>query len=205
MINPALSNVSKDLELIEANRQFYDPLWTDARLVSPERFNTWPLVSSLISQSQTRLEIAPGLRPRLPIQGTHFVDISAPAVAKLQAHGANAMQGLVSALPFEDGIFGLVCAFDIVEHVDDDEGALSELSRVAAPGATLLLSVPSLPNMILKSSKVLFTVCSRNRHACLISACGFSPIGVNARCGGITMYSCQLVYASRKSSTLLLA
>ncbi|MFD1121156.1 class I SAM-dependent methyltransferase [Methylophilus flavus] len=146
MKNPALSTVSKDLELIEANRQFYDPLWTDARLVSPDRFNTWPLVSSLISQSQTRLEIAPGLRPRLPIKGTHFVDISAPAVTKLQAHGANAMQGLVSALPFEDGIFGLVCAFDIVEHVDDDDGALSELSRVAAPGATLLLSVPLHPS-----------------------------------------------------------
>jgi SAM-dependent methyltransferase len=146
MKNPATSTVSKDLELIEANRQFYDPLWTDARLVSPERFNTWPLVSSLIYQSQTRLEIAPGLRPRLPIEGTHFVDISAPAVAKLQAHGANAMQGLVSALPFEDGIFGLVCAFDIVEHVDDDDGALSELSRVAATGATLLLSVPLHPS-----------------------------------------------------------
>lgn len=146
MINPAPPTVRSDLELLEANRRFYDPLWTDARLVSPERFNTWPLVSSLISQYQMRLEIAPGLRPRLPIEGTQFVDISAPAVAKLQAYGANAMQGLVSALPFENGIFGLVCAFDIVEHVDDDDGALSELSRVAAPGATLLLSVPLHPS-----------------------------------------------------------
>lgn len=93
-----------------------------------------------------RLEIAPGLRPRLPIEGTHFVDISSPAVAKLQANGANAMQGLVSELSFKDGIFGLVCAFDIVEHVDDDDSALSELSRVAAPGATLLLSVPLHPS-----------------------------------------------------------
>ena len=146
MINPAPPIVRSDLELHEINRQFYDPLWSDARLVSPERFNTWPLVSSLISQSQMRLEIAPGLRPRLPIEGTHFVDISSPAVAKLQANGANAMQGLVSELPFKDGTFGLVCAFDIVEHVDDDDSALSELSRVAAPGATLLLSVPLHPS-----------------------------------------------------------
>jgi SAM-dependent methyltransferase len=146
MTNPAQPIVRSDLELIEVNRKFYDPLWTDARLVSPERFNTWPLVSSLISQSQIRLEIAPGLRPRLPIEGTHFVDISAPAITKLQAQGANALQGLVSALPFKDGIFDLVCAFDIVEHVDDDDGALSELSRMAAPGATLLLSVPLHPS-----------------------------------------------------------
>ena len=70
------------------------------------------------------------------------MDLSAPAVAKLRARGANATQGLVSSLPFPDAMFDLVCAFDIVEHVDDDAAALSELARVAAPGAALLLSVP---------------------------------------------------------------
>jgi len=131
--------------LLETNREFYDALWTDARLVGPESFNTWPLVRSLVSQSRHCLEVAPGLRPRLPLEGTQFVDISVPAVAKLRARGANAVLGLVSSLPFRDGIFDLVCAFDIVEHVDDDQGALSELSRVAAPGAAFLLSVPLHP------------------------------------------------------------
>ena len=41
-----------------------------------------------------------------------------------------------------DRAFDLVCALDIVEHVDDDDGALAELARVAAPGASLLVSVP---------------------------------------------------------------
>ena len=140
------SRSRSDAELLEANRRFYDPLWTAARLVEPERFNTWPLVRSLISPSRPRLEVAPGLRPRLPLEGTHFVDISAPAIAKLRRRGANAMLGLVSALPFPDGMFDLVCAFDIVEHVEDEDGALSELSRVAAPGAAFLLSVPLHPS-----------------------------------------------------------
>jgi SAM-dependent methyltransferase len=74
------------------------------------------------------------------------VDISEPAIAKLRARGANAVSGLVSSLPFPDGMFDLVCALDIVEHVDDDDGALSELSRVAAPGAAFLLSVPLHPS-----------------------------------------------------------
>ena len=73
------------------------------------------------------------------------MDCSAPAVEKLRARGANAIVGLVSALPFPDGAFELICAFDIVEHVDDEDGVLSELSRVAAPHATLLLSVPLHP------------------------------------------------------------
>jgi SAM-dependent methyltransferase len=129
----------------EANRRFYDPMWTDVRLVEPERFNTWPLVSSLVAGGGERLEVGPGLRPRLPIGGTYFVDMSPPAVAKLRALGAHAVLGLVSALPFPDRRFRLVCALDIVEHVDDEDGALAELARVAAPGATLLLAVPLHP------------------------------------------------------------
>jgi SAM-dependent methyltransferase len=135
-----------DTELIEANREFYDTLWANARLIGPESFNTWPLVCSLVSRSRRSLEVAPGLRPRLPLERTQFVDMSVPAVEKLRARGANAVVGLVSSLPLPDDAFDLVCAFDIVEHVDDDEAALSELSRVAAPGATFLLSVPLHPS-----------------------------------------------------------
>jgi len=72
--------------------------------------------------------------------------MSVPAVSKLRGRGANAVRGLVSSLPFPDSAFDLVCAFDIVEHVDDDDGALSELSRVAAPRAAFLLSVPLHPS-----------------------------------------------------------
>jgi len=137
--------LSGDRDLLEVNRRFYDPLWSDARLVEPSRFNTWPLVSALLSTSRPRLEIAPGLRPRLPLEGTHFVDMSVPAIAKLRARGANAVVGLVSELPFPDGVFDPVCALDIVEHVEDDDGVLAEISRVAAPGAAVLLSVPLHP------------------------------------------------------------
>ena len=134
-----------EASLREANRRFYDPMWTDVHLVGPERFNTWPLVSELAAGAGRRLEVGPGLRPRLPIEGTCFVDMSAPAVGKLRGSGAHALLGLVSALPFPDRAFGLVCALDIVEHVDDEDAALSELARVAAPGAALLLSVPLHP------------------------------------------------------------
>lgn len=51
-----------DSALRVANRRFYDPLWADADLVDPERFNTWPLVASLLRPGQRRLEVGPGLR-----------------------------------------------------------------------------------------------------------------------------------------------
>jgi SAM-dependent methyltransferase len=133
-------------ELLMANRRFYDALWKDARLIEPDRFNTWPLARSLAEPVQRRLEVAPGLRPRLPIEGTQFLDFSAPALVRLRQRGANAVLGLVTSMPFPDGAFELVCALDIVEHVASEDEALGELSRVAAPGAALLLSVPLHPS-----------------------------------------------------------
>ena len=132
-------------ELLERNRRFYERLWSDARLVEPQRFNTWSLVQSLVSASGRRLEVAPGLRPRLPIRGTHFVDISAAALCKLRGSGADVVLGEVTSLPFAEATFELVCALDIIEHVEDDESALRELTRVAKPGATLLISTPLHP------------------------------------------------------------
>src|SRR5271167_661941 len=133
-MQPGSSQTRNDQELLDANRRFYDLLWSAARLVGPEQFNTWPLVRSLLSDCGRRLEVAPGLRPRLPIEGTHFVDISAPALTKLQERGAQVILSQISSLPFADGAFDLVCALDIVEHVDDDDGAVGELSRVTKPG-----------------------------------------------------------------------
>jgi SAM-dependent methyltransferase len=140
-----MQKLSTDRELLDSNRLFYNALWRGAQLIEPERFNTWPLISSLLQSEQRRLEVAPGLRPRLPFACTQFVDISAPALAKLQAHGAKTLLGSISQLPFADASFDLICALDVIEHVDDDQRALAELARVAASTATLLLSVPLHP------------------------------------------------------------
>ena len=146
-MNPTPSSSRTGRELLEANRRFYDALWADARLVEPERFNTWPLLQPLVAQSRRRLEVGAGLRPRLPLAGTHFVDISAPALARLRSRGASVVLAPVTSLPFPDAAFDRVCALDIVEHVGDDDRALAELARVAAPGGALLVSAPLHPGL----------------------------------------------------------
>jgi len=128
-----------------ANRRFYDALWSASYVVPPQRFNTWPLLTSLAASAPARLEIGPGLRPRLPIAGTSFVDVSRPALSRLKAHGGLATLGEITALPFPDGTFDLVCAFDIVEHVEDDRQVLGEVARVARDDATVIFSVPLHP------------------------------------------------------------
>jgi ubiquinone/menaquinone biosynthesis C-methylase UbiE len=54
--------------------------------------------------------------------------------------------GDVSArLPAPDESYDIVCAFDVLEHLEDDMKALAELQRVCQPGGHILLTVPALP------------------------------------------------------------
>jgi SAM-dependent methyltransferase len=129
-------------DIVAANRRFYDALWRNARLEGPEGFNTWPLVSQLLPFATARLEIGPGLRPRLPILGTHFIDVSAPAIAQLNARGGIGTVDAVATLPFREAQFDLVCAFDVMEHVEDDQRVFREVTRVLKGDGILICSVP---------------------------------------------------------------
>ncbi|HSP97377.1 MAG TPA: methyltransferase domain-containing protein [Candidatus Dormibacteraeota bacterium] len=129
----------------QANLDFYESLWERAHLVEAERFNTWPLIQRLCAAATRRLEVAPGLRLHLPLAGTQFVELSAAAVAVLRERHAAVVRGSITALPLASACFDLVCAFDIVEHVDDDDAALAELARVTAPAGALVLSTPLHP------------------------------------------------------------
>ena len=51
--------------------------------------------------------------------------------------------GSVLQLPFADGTFDVVTAFDVIEHCDPERRAVDELYRVLAPGGRLLASVPA--------------------------------------------------------------
>lgn len=124
------------------NRIFYDALWSASYVVPPQRFNTWPLLSRLAASAAARLEIGPGLHPRLPLAGTVFIDVSRTALAGLHPHGALTMLGEITSLPFPDDAFDLVCAFDIVEHVENDAQVFRELRRVTRDNGTIVFSVP---------------------------------------------------------------
>lgn len=53
------------------------------------------------------------------------------------------VQGSATRLPFPDGTFTRVICSEVLEHLADDTGAVSELHRVLAPGGVLVVTVPS--------------------------------------------------------------
>jgi SAM-dependent methyltransferase len=129
-------------DIADVNRAFYDHLWHGVKLRLPRQFNTWPLLSELAAAAPDRLEIGPGRLPRLPLEDTHFIDLSTAAVEALRQVGARAETGEITALAYDDAAFDLVCAFDIIEHTADDQRALAEVARVLRPGGTLVCSLP---------------------------------------------------------------
>ena len=72
------------------------------------------------------------------------VELSAPSVEKARRRGCGeVIEGSVLEMPFADGSFDLAVSLDVIEHLEDDLGALRELRRTIAPGGALLLTVPA--------------------------------------------------------------
>lgn len=77
--------------------------------------------------------------------GVTATDASKQAVAVMRGRGIDAVEADVSALPFPGGAFEAVVLGEVLEHVEQDGAALSEVARVLAPGGVLALSVPRNP------------------------------------------------------------
>jgi SAM-dependent methyltransferase len=53
----------------------------------------------------------------------------------------------VCQLPVLSGSIDLVLSFDVLEHIDDDEAAATEMVRVLRPGGTAFVAVPADPRL----------------------------------------------------------
>lgn len=78
---------------------------------------------------------------RFPMVG---VDMSADALRYCRARGLTRLvRASATHLPFRPGVAAGVLAFDLLEHLRDDEGALREFSSVLAPGGRAVMTVPA--------------------------------------------------------------
>jgi SAM-dependent methyltransferase len=72
------------------------------------------------------------------------LELSSPSVQAARARNVGeVVQGSVMEMPFADNSFQLAVSLDVIEHLEDDRGALRELRRVVAPGGRLLVTVPA--------------------------------------------------------------
>jgi SAM-dependent methyltransferase len=131
---------------VRYNRRRFERLWRFAHYLPPEHSPWWPTVAALAHTAGERLEIGCGPWPRLPVAGTHFVDLSGRALEMLARRGARVHPGELGDVAFPRARFDLVGMFELLEHIEDDEALLAEVARISRPGAFLMVSVPLQPS-----------------------------------------------------------
>lgn len=125
----------------ESRSEVYEQRWGASSRVVQVRPHLWKELGPRLT-GKAVLEIGPGLRPSAPVDAAYFVETSPAAVATLRRAGARAVQGSGASLPFREGSFDAVLAFEILEHVEDDKHLLQEMARVLRPTGFVAVSVP---------------------------------------------------------------
>jgi len=70
------------------------------------------------------------------------LEYSDSAVEVARSRGISVIRADARDLPVRSGTCGLVTAFDVLEHIDEDYRAAAEMTRVLQTGGTALIAVP---------------------------------------------------------------
>jgi SAM-dependent methyltransferase len=72
------------------------------------------------------------------------IDASWRALTFAQSRGETALvAGTLPSLPCQNESFDVVCALDVIEHIENDAAAVEELVRVCKPGGLIVITVPA--------------------------------------------------------------
>lgn len=90
------------------------------------------------------------------------------------AFGITAVNCSVTDLPFKDNEFDLVCAFDVIEHVEDDAGGIGEMKRVCRRDGVVCITVPAFMSLWNHHDEVNmhFRRYTKNQVVRLFGSCG---------------------------------
>ena len=75
------------------------------------------------------------------------LEFSDAGVELARARGLDAVQGDARAIPFPDDQFGLLVAYDVLEHIEEDDQVVAEIARVVRRGGRVLIAVPADPSL----------------------------------------------------------
>lgn len=63
---------------------------------------------------------------------------------RVEAVGGEVLRSPLDDIPLPNGSATVVTALDVLEHLDDDQAAVQELTRLLRPGGLLVVTVPAL-------------------------------------------------------------
>ena len=87
------------------------------------------------------------------------LEYGAEGAGVAQERGLATLRGDATALPVADSSLDLVVAFDVLEHIEDDDCAVQDVLRVLRPGGHFLVAVPCDPKLWSAHDEVVGYVC----------------------------------------------
>lgn len=106
-------------------------------------------------------------------------------ISLLREEGHEVVEASVTHLPFENDSFDLVCAFDVLEHVEDDVSAMQEIKRVCKREGFICLTVPA-DRKLWSAHDVV------NRHFRRYQLADFKALGKSMHPRYISYFNCFL-------------
>lgn len=166
----------------------------------PNAAMRWSVVRSVVSRLQpaTVLEIGCGqgaFGARLATRARYLAvepDPASFAVARSRIEPAGGQVRNAGSEQLAHGdTFDLVCAFEVLEHLEDDAGALAAWRGLVAPGGHLLLSMPAWQERFNHWDTMVGHYRRYSPEQChqLLAAAGFDDVAV-------TVYGWPLGYAT---------
>ena len=158
--------------------------------LTPRGALRWPLIKRAmkLARPTTTLEIGCGqgaMGARLADLTPSFLAVEPDPTSfeiareRIEARGGEVLNALSSDLP--DGrTFDMVCAFEVLEHLEDDESALAQWAELVRPGGHLILSVPAWQHMFGTWDQAVghFRRYSPDELSQKLRAAGFEPVRV---------------------------
>ena len=129
------------VSLYKINKDYYDKIWSHSKLMHHGEWPVWSLLKLEARPGLRMLELGPGMRPKIPVKGSWFIEASSPARYSLERQGARILRPWDGLLLKKD-FFDVVCAFEVLEHIKNDAKLLNEINLSMRKNGKLFISVP---------------------------------------------------------------
>jgi SAM-dependent methyltransferase len=118
--------------------------------------------------------------PDLSLSGSEVFS-SGLALAEKRVPDVELFQMDARRIPFQDE-FDVIGAFDVLEHIDDDEAVISQMWRAARRGGGVLITVPQHPFLWSRADDYAFHKrrYTRREIAARIEGAGFSIVRITS-------------------------
>jgi SAM-dependent methyltransferase len=120
---------------------FQDPVYLSLKKdLFSYRFRKWKIAKHVPSSGRI-LDIGSGTAPVSPdMARTVVADLSEEAMRNVECESREVTS--ITAMLFEPATFDIILCSEVLEHVPEDDKAVSELRRVLKPGGVLVATVP---------------------------------------------------------------